>query len=237
LSYNEINVSRGAIPRRNGERVNTIEAYITSGVLPAQVLNEVKDAIANLSIPAGYHLEIGGESAKRNEAVGNLLSNIVLVVTLLLATVVLSFNSFRLTAIILLSAFQSAGLGLLSVYVFGYPFGFTVIIGLLGLMGLAINAAIVILAELEDIPEARDGNLALIISTVSSCGRHIGSTTITTIGGFLPLIIAGGGFWPPFAIAIAGGTLLATMLSLIWVPVMYTLLMKPKGKDVKHSVA
>ncbi|QHS12752.1 efflux RND transporter permease subunit [Shewanella sp. Arc9-LZ] len=237
LSYNEINVSRGAIPRRNGERVNTIEAYITSGVLPAQVLNEVKDTIANLSIPAGYHLEIGGESAKRNEAVGNLLSNIVLVVTLLLATVVLSFNSFRLTAIILLSAFQSAGLGLLSVYVFGYPFGFTVIIGLLGLMGLAINAAIVILAELEDIPEARDGNLALIISTVSCCGRHIGSTTITTIGGFLPLIIAGGGFWPPFAIAIAGGTLLATMLSLIWVPVMYTLLMKPKGILANHSVA
>ncbi|WP_137226447.1 efflux RND transporter permease subunit [Shewanella sp. MEBiC00475] len=228
LSYNEINVSRGAIPRRNGERVNTIEAYITSGVLPAQVLNEVKDTIANLPIPVGYHLEIGGESAKRNEAVGNLLSNIVLVVTLLLATVVLSFNSFRLTAIILLSAFQSAGLGLLSVYVFGYPFGFTVIIGLLGLMGLAINAAIVILAELEDIPEARNGNIPIIICTVSSCGRHIGSTTITTIGGFLPLIIAGGGFWPPFAIAIAGGTLLATMLSLIWVPVMYTLLMKPK---------
>ena len=237
LSYNEINVSRGAIPRRNGERVNTIEAYITSGVLPAQVLNEVKDTIANLSIPAGYHLEIGGESAKRNEAVGNLLSNVVLVVTLLLATVVLSFNSFRLTAIILLSAFQSAGLGLLSVYVFGYPFGFTVIIGLLGLMGLAINAAIVILAELEDIPEARHGNIELIISTVSSCGRHIGSTTITTIGGFLPLIIAGGGFWPPFAIAIAGGTLLATMLSLIWVPVMYTLLMKPKVNLIKKPIS
>jgi len=237
LSYNEINVSRGAIPRRNGERVNTIEAYITSGVLPAQVLNEVKDTIANLSIPAGYHLEIGGESAKRNEAVGNLLSNVVLVVTLLLATVVLSFNSFRLTAIILLSAFQSAGLGLLSVYVFGYPFGFTVIIGLLGLMGLAINAAIVILAELEDIPEVRHGNVELIISTVSSCGRHIGSTTITTIGGFLPLIIAGGGFWPPFAIAIAGGTLLATMLSLIWVPVMYTLLMKPKVNLINKPIS
>jgi multidrug efflux pump len=232
LSYNEINVSRGAIPRRNGERVNTIEAYITSGVLPAQVLTDVKDAIDKLTIPTGYHIEIGGESAKRNEAVGNLLSNIVVVVTLLLTTVVLSFNSFRLTAIILLSAFQSAGLGLLSVYVFGYPFGFTVIIGLLGVMGLAINAAIVILAELEDVPQARNGHIPLIISTVSTCGRHIGSTTITTIGGFLPLIIAGGGFWPPFAIAIAGGTLLATMLSLIWVPVMYTLLMKPKKQYI-----
>ncbi|WP_394496221.1 efflux RND transporter permease subunit [Shewanella sp. ENK2] len=231
VSQNQINVSRGGIPRRNGERVNTIEAYIVSGVLPGKVLNDVKTKLEQIELPSGYHLEIGGESAKRDEAVGNLLSNIVVVVTLLLATVVLSFNSFRLTAIILLSAFQSAGLGLLAVYLFGYPFGFTVIIGLLGLMGLAINAAIVILAELEDVPEARLGNKDTIIALVSGCGRHIGSTTITTIGGFLPLIIAGGGFWPPFAIAIAGGTLLTTMLSLIWVPTMYLILMKKKQQN------
>lgn len=228
LSHSEIHVSRGAIPRRNGQRVNTIEAYIVSGVLPAQVLNDVKDKIAQLTLPSGYRIEIGGESAKRNEAVGNLLSSVMLVVTLLLATVVLSFNSFRLTAIILLSAMQSAGLGLLAVFVFGYPFGFPVIIGLLGLMGLAINAAIVILAELEEIPAARLGDKGVIISTVSSCGRHIGSTTVTTVGGFIPLIIAGGGFWPPFAIAIAGGTLLTTLLSLVWVPTMYLLLMNTR---------
>jgi multidrug efflux pump len=235
LSYNQVVVSRGDIPRRNGQRVNTIEAYITSGVLPAQILSEVTAKIDALRIPAGYHIEVGGESAKRNEAVGNLLSNIVVVITLLLATVVLSFNSFRLTAIILLSALQSAGLGLLAVYIFGYPFGFTVIIGLLGLMGLAINAAIVILAELEDLPQARSGNVELIITTVNSCGRHIGSTTVTTIGGFLPLIIAGGGFWPPFAIAIAGGTLLTTLLSLIWVPTMYLLIMKTDLKSLQAS--
>lgn len=229
LAHSEVQVSRGAIPRRNGQRVNTIEAYIASGVLPAQVLNDVKDRVSQLPLPSGYRIEIGGESAKRNEAVGNLLSNVILVVTLLLATVVLSFNSFRLTAIILFSALQSAGLGLLAVFVFGYPFGFPVIIGLLGLMGLAINAAIVILAELEDMPSARLGDKETIISTVSSCGRHISSTTITTVGGFIPLIIAGGGFWPPFAIAIAGGTLLTTLLSLLWVPTMYLILMKNRA--------
>ena len=229
LANNQIEVSRGAIPRRDGQRVNTIEAYIVSGVLPQQVLDDAQSRIDAMSLPAGYRIEVGGESAKRNEAVGNLLSNVVLVVTLLLATVVLSFNSFRLTAIILFSALQSAGLGLLAVFVFGYPFGFTVIIGLLGLMGLAINAAIVILAELEDQNDARQGNIQSVVEVVSSCGRHIGSTTITTIGGFLPLIIAGGGFWPPFAIAIAGGTLLTTLLSLIWVPTMYQLIMKPKN--------
>ncbi|MDX1281488.1 efflux RND transporter permease subunit [Shewanella colwelliana] len=231
LSSSRIDVSLGAIPRRDGQRVNTVEAYLTSGVLPQQVLDDAKARIDAIKLPAGYQIEVGGESAKRNEAVGNLLSNIVLVVTLLLATVVLSFNSFRLTGIILLSALQSAGLGLLAVYLFGYPFGFTVIIGLLGLMGLAINAAIVILAELEDMPNARAETTEQIVRVVSSCGRHIGSTTITTIGGFLPLIIAGGGFWPPFAIAIAGGTLLTTLLSLIWVPTMYQLVMKAAPKD------
>ncbi|WP_428637184.1 efflux RND transporter permease subunit [Shewanella sp.] len=225
LSTSRIDVSLGAIPRRDGQRVNTVEAYLESDVLPQQVLDQAKTRIDALSLPPGYRIEVGGESAKRNEAVGNLLSNIVLVITLLLATVVLSFNSFRLTGIILLSAVQSAGLGLLAVYLFNYPFGFTVIIGLLGLMGLAINAAIVILAELEDMPNKREAPIDAIVTVVSSCGRHIGSTTITTIGGFLPLIIAGGGFWPPFAIAIAGGTALTTLLSLVWVPTMYQLLM------------
>ncbi|WP_372870469.1 efflux RND transporter permease subunit [Shewanella sp.] len=226
LSEAQISVSRGAIPRRNGQRVNTIEAYIQTGVLPAKVLREVQQEVDALPLPPGYHIEVGGESAKRNEAVGNLLSSVALVITLLLATVVLSFNSFRLTGIILLSAAQSAGLGLLAVYLFDYPFGFTVIIGLLGLMGLAINAAIVILAELEDVPEKRAMSPETLVKTVASCTRHITSTTITTVGGFLPLIIAGGGFWPPFAVAIAGGTALTTMLSLLWVPVMYRLLMQ-----------
>ncbi|MCG9697193.1 efflux RND transporter permease subunit [Shewanella sp. Isolate11] len=228
LSTSRIDVSLGAIPRRDGQRVNSIEAYLESGVLPQTVLDRAKAQISQISLPAGYKIEIGGESAKRNEAVRNLLSNLVLVITLLLATVVLSFNSFRLTGIILLSALQSAGLGLLAVYLFGYPFGFTVIIGLLGLMGLAINAAIVILAELEDMPNKRVASVEEMVSVISSCGRHIGSTTITTIGGFMPLIIAGGGFWPPFAIAIAGGTLLTTLLSLIWVPTMYQLTMTKK---------
>lgn len=237
ISSNKIEVSRGAIPRRDGQRVNTIEAYITSGVLPQEVLNRAKDKLDAIALPGGYRIEVGGESAKRNEAVGNLMSNLVLVVTLLFATVVLSFNSFRLTAIILFSAMQSAGLGLLAVYTFGYPFGFTVIIGLLGLMGLAINAAIVILAELEEVPAARDGDSHVIVDLVTSCGRHIGSTTITTIGGFLPLIIAGGGFWPPFAIAIAGGTLLTTLLSLVWVPTMYHLIMRPKKNTINTPMA
>lgn len=219
-----IKPSRGAIPHRNGSRINVVEGYIRSGVLPSVVLTQVKENLAkqNYHLPAGYRIEVGGESSERDAAVGKLLASVGIIFTLLITVVVLSFNSFRLGAIIFFSAMQSVGLGLLCVYLFDYPFGFTVIIALLGLMGLAINAAIVIIAELKSDPLAVTGDSSAIINGVQSCTRHITSTTITTVGGFLPLILAGGGFWPPFAIAIAGGTVLTTLLSFFFVPAAFT---------------
>ncbi|MGR5168273.1 efflux RND transporter permease subunit [Vibrio astriarenae] len=225
LTEFEITPSRGAITRRNGQRVNTIEGFVAAGVLPQTALNEFKANVASYieQLPSGYSVEFGGESAERDESVANLMSSLSLVITLMILVIVLSFNSFRLSGIIFLVAGLAAGLGLLSVWVFSYPFGFTVIIGLLGVIGLAINAAIVILAELKSDQEAMLGDKAAITAGVMSCTRHITSTTITTIGGFLPLILAGGGFWPPFAVAIAGGTLLTTLISFYVVPALFTL--------------
>lgn len=218
--------SRGAIPHRDGMRVNVIEGYIKTGVLPSVVLERVRENIANTDyqLPSSYRIEIGGESAERDKAVGQLMASVGFIFTLLITVVVLSFNSFRISSIIFLSALQSIGLGLLSVYAFDYPFGFTVIIGLLGLMGLAINAAIVIIAELKSDEKAVIGDKQAIIKGVLSCTRHISSTTITTVGGFLPLILAGGGFWPPFAVAVAGGTVLTTLLSFFFVPALFSLM-------------
>ena len=225
ISETTVKANIGEITRWNNERINVVEAYLSTSVLPAKVLAEIKPLLSQLDLSNNYRIEIGGESAKRNEAVGDLLSNILLIITLLFAIMVITFNSYRLTFIVILSAIQSAGLGLLAVYLFNYPFGFTVIVGLLGLIGLAINASIVILADLKDRKSTSHHH---IINTVSDCGRHIISTTVTTVGGFLPLIIAGGGFWPPFALTIAGGTLLTSLISLIWVPVMYSLLVNKK---------
>lgn len=217
--------ARAAIPRRDGERVNTIEGYIRDGVLPAKVVAAARENIerAGFSVPAGYQLELGGEGEQRDDAVGNLLVYVGVIVTLLVVVVVLSFNSFRMSAIIFAVAIQAAGLGLLSIFVFDYAFGFNVLIALLGLIGLAINAAIVILAELKSDANAVRGDEADVVSGVQRCARHISSTTITTLGGFLPLILSGGGFWPPFAVAIAGGTLLTTLLSFYFVPAAFLL--------------
>jgi multidrug efflux pump subunit AcrB len=215
----------GVITRRGGQRVNTVELYLRSGVLPAAVQARLQERLetAALRLPPGYRLEFAGEGAERDAAVGNLLGSVGLILTLLIAAVVLSFNSFRLSSVVFAVAALAPGLGLLCVWAAGYPFGFVVIIGLMGLVGLAINAAIVILAELRGEPEAAAGDVDAIVAGVMNCTRHIASTTLTTLGGFLPLILGGGGFWPPFAIAIAGGTLLTSILSFYLVPAAFRL--------------
>ncbi|MEZ8317997.1 efflux RND transporter permease subunit [Vibrio splendidus] len=232
LAELELTTSRGAITRRNGQRVNTIEGYIEAGVLPQTVLNEFQKRLESYQMPSGYTIGFGGESAERDNSVNSLISNVAVVVVLMVLVVVMSFNSFRMSSIIFMVAGLAGGLGLLSVWIFGYPFGFTVIIAMLGIAGLAINAAIVILTELKLDKEASSGNVDAVVDAVMSCTRHISSTTITTVGGFMPLIIAGGGFWPPFAVAIVGGTVLTTLISFYFVPVVYHLMTKNQRKTI-----
>ncbi|MDK9737155.1 efflux RND transporter permease subunit [Vibrio sp. D404a] len=237
LAELELTTSRGAITRRNGQRVNTIEGYIEAGVLPQTVLNEFQERLESYEIPSGYSIDFGGESAERDHSVNSLISNVAVVVVLMVLVVVMSFNSFRLSTIIFMVAALAGGLGLLSVWIFGYPFGFTVIIAMLGIAGLAINAAIVILTELKLDEEASSGSVDAVVNAVMSCTRHITSTTITTVGGFMPLIIAGGGFWPPFAVAIVGGTVLTTLISFYFVPVVFHLMTRKKGLNTSTAIA
>lgn len=229
VASSELRPAKAVLARRDGRRVNTVQVYIRDGLLPSQALALMRQAMIDNSytLPTGYSIEIGGEAENRSETVSDLIGTVGIIAVLLLVTVVLSFNSFRLSAIVFAVAIQSVGMGMLSLWTFSYPFAFTAIIGLMGLMGLAINAAIVIMTELKSTPMAMAGDRTVIINTVATCTRHIASTTATTVVGLLPLIIAGGGFWPPFAIVLAGGTVLTTILSLLFVPAAFLVLRRP----------
>ena len=144
---------------------------------------------------------------------------------MMVATLVLSFGSFRIAAIVGFVGMLSAGLGMGSLWIFGYPFGFTAIIGTMGLLGVAINDTIVVLAAIKNDEAARSGDRLGMRRVVNHSTRHIVSTSLTTMAGFTPLIIGGGGFWPPTAVAIAGGVAGATLLALILAPSCYLLLM------------
>ena len=216
------------IYRRNGERINTVQGFVERNVLPEVALAEVQKRIAEsgLSLPPGYRLEIGGDADARDEVMRNLLGAMGLIVALTIATIVLTFGSYRLSAITFVVAVLSMGLSLLALAVFGYPFGIQAVIGVIGSIGVSINAAIIIITALQADEVAIRGDTARIADLVMAQGRHIVSTTLTTFGGFVPLILAGGGFWPPFAMSIAGGVLLSTVVSFYFVPPAFALLAK-----------
>ncbi len=234
-----LTASQNVVVRENGERVNTVQGFIKRGLLPQEVLKQVQERLADdpVMLPPGYRYEIGGDADARDQTVTNLMSSMGLIIVLTVAVIVLTFKSYRLSMIAFSVCILSAGLSLLSLAAMNYPFGITALIGVIGSIGVSINAAIIIMTALQANDDVMLGSDAAIQTTVFKSSRHIVSTTTTTFGGFLPLILAGGGFWPPFAMSIAGGVLLSTVVTFYFTPPLFKLwyLRNPAKKPVTQA--
>ncbi len=209
--------------RRNGVRVNAVQGMLMPYTVIAEALENFRSRLAasGFELPPGYRLEFGGEAEQRGEALERLRLFAFPLFVLMAGTIILSFNSFRMAAIVFAVAFLSVGLAMLGVWSFGYPMGFVAIVGTMGLVGLAINDTIVVLTALRNSAAACAGDLEETRDVVVGATRHVLATTLTTIGGFLPMIYLGGRFWPPMATAIAGGVGGASILALYMVPSLF----------------
>lgn len=248
----EIDSEFGSLTHLAGRRMNEVQAYIDAGVLPATALAGFEDRIRASAVEAeipleggqrtfdnvmadvlqlqpGYFIRFGGEAAERDDAVGNLMANVGILVVLMVATLVLSFSSFRIAGVVGIVAVLSVGLGMGALWVAGFPFGFMAIVGTMGLVGLAINDSIVVLAALGDDELAHAGDRDAVCRVVHRSTPHVLATSVTTVAGFTPLILAGGGFWPPLAVTIAGGVGGATLLALYFVPAVWVLMRRKQA--------
>ncbi len=223
LGKPELVPSQSPISRKDGVRTNIIQAHLIRGVLPEEALKLLQQDLTQnpIAVPDGYNFSFGGDTDERASVVDKIMGPLGLVLAGLLATIVLTFNSWRLSAVAVLVCICSLGLSLLALAIFQYPFGIQAMIGVIGSIGVSINAAIIIITALQADPEALQGNLRATRDVVMDSSRHIVSTTVTTFGGFLPLILEGSQFWPPFAMAIAGGVLLSTIISFFLVPPLF----------------
>ncbi|MCR9295543.1 MAG: efflux RND transporter permease subunit, partial [bacterium] len=228
LASVEYQPQRAVITRYNGRRSNEVQSFITAGTLPSKVLGEFQSQLSAVNfekqLPAGYTMEIGGEASERDAAVSRLMANVSVLAVGMVGALVLALASFRYAALIGLVATLSIGLGLGALWLFGYPFGFMAIVGTMGLIGIAINDSIVVVAALKSRPEVLAGSIPATVETVVEVTRHVLATTATTVFGFLPLLLSGGGFWPPLAVAIGTGVAGATLISLTLVPCVFRIL-------------
>jgi multidrug efflux pump len=209
------------ITRQNGERVNNVEAFLLPGATAIDVGEQVLKNLDNMSfvMPKGYRFKMAGDADEQQEALGQLATYAPVLLVLMITTLILSFRSLRLALVIASVAVLSVGLGMFSLWISGLPIGFNPLLGCAGLIGVAINGSIVVIAAINANPHARAGDIEQIVEETMGCSRHILSTTFTTVGGFIPILLfSDGTFWPPLAVVIAGGVGFSVILSLVFTP-------------------
>ena len=220
----ELRPELAGITRRDGERVNKVLGYVIQGTLPIEVTHAILSELetSGFELAPGYRIEVAGDSEEQGRAIAQLATYAPVLLALMITTVVLAFRSMVLAAVIGAVALLSIGLGMLSLWMSGFPLGFNPILGSAGLVGVAINGTIVVLAAIRANAEARAGSAEAIVAATLGTTRHILSTTLTTVGGFMPLLLfTGGNFWPPLAVVIAGGVGFSVILSLLFTPAIY----------------
>ncbi|MGB0595866.1 MAG: hypothetical protein ACPGLY_04080 [Rubripirellula sp.] len=134
----------------------------------------------------------------------------------MIATLTLSFGSIRIAVIVLSVAARLIGVRIGALSLFGYPAGFLAILGIVGLAAVAINETTVVAVSGNEATACGDARAVREVVTRSI--RHMVATSLMTMKGFIPLLLGGGGFWPPLAIALTGGVGGVTLLALCFSP-------------------
>ncbi|BBK42313.1 cation efflux system protein [Allostella vacuolata] len=227
--------------RRNRDIVMTVRGDVVDGVQPPDVTRALQpkmDAIA-ATLPPGYRIETGGsaeESAKANASIAAVLPVTLLVMLTLLMIQLQSFGRLALV-------FSTAPLGIIGaagmLLATGRPFGFVALLGLLALSGMIMRNAVILVDQIEhDVAAGHDRHRAIIDATVRR-SRPVVLTALAAILAMIPL--SESVFWGPMATTIMGGLLVATVLTLFFLPALYALAFRVReasgAPDALHLAA
>ncbi len=214
------------IIRYNMHRNAVIQADIREGITLDAVLEPLQRKLKTYSFPEGYSYHISGELEARNETFGGMGKAVIIAIISIFAVLVLQFKSFK-QPLIIFAAIPLAIIGsVLALFLTGYTFSFTAFIGLISLVGIVINNSIILVDYSNQLVAKGLPLNEAVIQAAKTRLTPILLTTLTTIGGLLPLTLQGGEMWAPLGWTIIGGLLVSTMLTLIVIPVLYELLSK-----------
>lgn len=216
-----------AVTRRNGERIYTVSANLYDGYSFSQILGDLNKALEQQPLPSDTRIEFGGDSQGSGDANKALATSAPIGILLLLFFLLWQFNSFRRVAIVLLTV-PMAAVGIIPGLVLsGVPFGFMSLLGVVALVGIVVNNAIVLIDVIDQRLAAGDANRDAVYYAVARRTRPILLTTATTVAGLLPLAFTSSTLWPPMAWAIISGLLASTVLTLLLVPALCLIWLRP----------
>jgi multidrug efflux pump subunit AcrB len=217
--------------RRDGVRSVVVGAQLDPGVRAADRAALLLPWLNDQSAMWGRSVtvELGGESESSGDANAAITDKLPIAAFFILLLLVSQFNSMRKSLVVLVTI-PLGLIGVVAGLLLGQSFfGFMTLLGVISLAGIVINNAIVLLERIGlELASGKD-HLEAIISAARQRCRPIVLTTATTVLGLLPLYLGGGEMWEPMALAIMGGLLVSTALTLCVVPVFYAALYRVKA--------
>jgi multidrug efflux pump subunit AcrB len=241
----ELGGGLGSVTRLDLERVVTVSSEVLPGYNGQQVLTAVQEYLAEYreSLPAGYNLSYTGESEDQQEAFGFLTNALLIAVALIFMIMVAQFNKVSMPFIIMVAVGLSLIGVLLGLVLTRTPFGLMTFIGVISLAGIVVNNNIVLIDYIMQLRDRGLGKTEAIIEGGATRLRPVLLTALTTIIGLIPLTLGIGidfvdfitnlrpnfqfgsentQFWGPMGTSIIAGLTFATFLTLVIVPVLYS---------------
>ncbi len=223
------------IKRRNLERTVEITAQLKDGALPSRVTQTTKAELDKIKLPIGYSIRVGGEAEKINETFSGFGPVILIALFIIFGILVAEFGEFRealvVAGVIPLGTFG----GILGLLVTGNSMSFLAVIGFVALIGIEIKNSILLVDFTSQLRERGLGLRDAIEQAGEVRFLPVLLTSVTAIGGLLPLALFGGNLYGPLAIVLIGGLISSTLLSRIVTPAMYLLVVR--GREAKKEAA
>jgi multidrug efflux pump subunit AcrB len=215
----------------------TVAADVTPGVLPDAVVTALQPSIDALrkTLPAGYGIAVGGTVEESAKSQASVIAVVPVMLLIMFTVLMAQLKSFRLFAIVL----SIAPLGLIGVVaallLSGKPLGFVALLGVLALIGIITKNAVILIGQIEDERAAGKSVVEAAIDAAGTRFRPIMLTAVSTVLGMIP--IAPTVFWGPMAFAIMGGLLVATVLTLVLLPVLYVAVFGTARSEAKRPAS
>ncbi len=212
-------VEEGIIWHQNGLPVVTVRADVRDGAQAPDVNAEIMKRLFSIRLPEGYKLEMGGAAEDNGKAQESIAEVLPLTAFLVVTLLMLQLKCFQLTFIVLLTAPLGVIGVTLSLLLFHVPFGFVSMLGMISLGGMIMRNSVILVDQIrQDMAEGLSSWDSVVESTVRRA-RPILLTASAAILAMIPL--AQNGFWAPMAAVIMGGLLVATLLTLVFLPALY----------------
>jgi len=224
FAHLELESSPLSINHLDKTRMVSISAFVNKGYLNDEVIKMVMDKMDQFSLPSGYTFQMGGEYETRQESFSGFTIIIILTIFLFIGILLLEFKTFKST-IIVLSVIPLGMVGALSaLWLTGNSLSFVAVVGLIALAGIEIKNTILLV---DFTNQLREEGKPLDIA-IREAGEirflPIILTSLTAIGGLIPIALSTNPLISPLAVVIIGGLISSTLLSRIFTPVIYKLI-------------